>query len=275
MDNDTWTTPEKAAEILKLSPADIRLMITGINKDAIADRRDGTILINLMGIEVFLQKMKEIINKLTTPEKTIPREDIWLKGRVAAQKIGVNYEKLLEWCDAGKIKGQKKARGWRIEESALNEFIKLNQELISSFKKVRKKSLPRSRISKPDSPDPPSPIPDNPPLPANQEEKLPTGNNSLPENPIKKDSKDDESQSKDMKCFTVRARKHNGGYYCRTEDIALAIHIPESTIKKWITDKMVKSIEKIESSGVIWYIEQESLRTFLEKYDILLTFDRN
>ena len=275
--DDVWMNLNEAAKKLGLGPEDIELMITGMN--SVADRRDGGKLVNLKGIGDYLQKIQAINNKLISPvaspskeEKSSSRkEPIWIKGRVAAQTMSMKYESFLDLCEKGTIKAKRKARGWRIEESVLNEFIKFNQELIASLKKVRKKRT--LKIIAPDPPSPNSSLIKKEEKPATPEKK-----DSVVETP-NKDSKDDKSQedssSREVKCFTVKARKQNGGYYCQISDIARSLHLPESTVKKWITDKMVSSIEKVEPSGVVWYIEHEGLRTFLEKYNILLTFDKN
>ena len=297
---DVWMTMGKAAEALNCSPKDIEVMIRGMTK--VADMQDGGKLVNLKGIEDFLRKMQVITNQLLTPVSPVippePKTKIWIKGIKAAKILSLPYDIFVNLCKEGKIQAGRKARGWRVEEDKLNKFIQSNQELIESLKgksqttKSSTKllvrpalppepvnplsavdSIPDETTGQKDQEDPPPVIPKEPELiPKDPEEEK--SSSTKEEDEVVPDSKSDAVPlQKETKYYTIRARKHNGGYYCRIDDVATGLKMPEARIKKWITDQQVKAGQEIERSKVIWYIEKESLRTFLEKNNIMITFD--
>ena len=293
---DVWMTVKTAAEALNCNSKDIEVMIRGMTK--VADMEDGGKLVNLKGIEDFLRKMQVIINQLLAPAIPVssPESKVWIKGRKAAKILSLPYDIFVNLCKEEKIQAGRKARGWRVEEDKLNEFIRSNQELIKSLRgkpettKRTTRLLPRpapakepadplpdvnpipdNTVNKQEQDDPPPVIPEEPqPTPKDTEEE-----NSPPaEEEVVPDSKSDTvPPQKQTRYCTVRARKHNGGNYCRIDDVATGLSMPEARIKKWINDHQVKAVQEIERSRVIWYIEKESLKTFLETYNIMVTFD--
>ncbi|MFZ3058003.1 MAG: hypothetical protein WA092_03095 [Minisyncoccales bacterium] len=289
-------TVKTAAEALNCNSKDIEVMIRGMTK--VADMEDGGKLVNLKGIEDFLRKMQVIINQLLAPAIPVssPESKVWIKGRKAAKILSLPYDVFVNLCKEEKIQAGRKARGWRVEEDKLNEFIKSNQDLIKSLRgkpettKRATKLLPRpAPVQEPaDHLSDVNPIPDNTvnrkeqddPPPVITEEPQPTPKDTEEENspPVAEevvpDSKSDTvPPQKQTRYCTVRARKHNGGNYCRIDDVATGLSMPEARIKKWINDHQVKAVQEIERSRVIWYIEKESLKTFLETYNIMVTFD--
>lgn len=296
---DVWMTMRKAAEALNCSPEDIEVMIRGMTK--VADMQDGGKLVNLKGIEEFLRKMQVITNQLLTPVIPVsspvspPKPKVWIKGKKAAKILGLPYDIFVNLCKDQKIQAGKKAMGWRVEEGKLNEFIQSNQDFIKSLKdeppgiKSATGLLPRP-VQEPvnDLPESDS-IPSNTPGTEEQEDPPPVVPEEL--QPDSKDTKKDSSPTaeeeetvpdsqndavppqKETRYCTIRARKHNNGNYCRIDDVATGLKMPEARVKKWINDHQVKAVQEIESSRVIWYIEKESLKTFLETYNIMVTFD--
>lgn len=292
---DVWMTIGRAAEALSCSPKDIEVMIRGMTR--VADMEDGGKLVNLKGIEDFLRKMQVITNQLlnpVTPASTL-KPKIWIKGKKAAKILSLPYDVFVNLCKEQKIQAGRKAMGWRVEEDKLDEFIQFNQELIKSLKdesqnnKSTTKLLPRpASFQGPVNPlsvansipvnitdrkeleDPPPVTPEKPEPVTETDENF----SSEKKEDVVPDSKEDVIPlQKETKYFTIRARKHNGGNYCRIDDVATGLKMPEARIKKWITETQVKAVQEIESSKIIWYIEKESLKTFLETYNIMITFD--
>ena len=296
---DAWMTMGRAAEALNCSPKDIEVMIRGLTK--VADMEDGGKLVNLKGIEDFLRKMQVITNQLLTPVTPVvpiesPKTKIWIKGIKAAKILSLPYDVFVGLCKEGKIQAGRKARGWRVEEDKLNEFIKSKQELIKSLRdKPETTKRTTKLLVRPDNTQPPiNPLPvvgsipdkttgekeqEDPPPVIPEESKITPKDteeekHSSVEEEIVPDSKSDAvPPQKETRYCTIRARKHNGGNYCRIDDIATGLKMPEARIKKWITDHQVKSVQETERSRIIWYIEKESLKTFLETYNIMATFD--
>ena len=297
---DAWMTIKMAAEALDCNSKDIETMIRGMTK--VADMEDGGKLVNLKGIEDFLRKMQVITNQLLTPVTPVvspesQKTKIWIKGIKAAKILSLPYDVFVNLCKEEKIQAGRKARGWRVEEDKLNKFIQSNQELIKSLrgepsdtKRTTKLLVRPTPPQKSVNPLPAvDPIPDETtgkkeqedPPPATPEESkiVPEGIEEEKTSSVEEDKVIPGSESdivppqKETRYCTVRARKHNGGIYCRIDDVATGLSMPEARIKKWITDQKVKAVQETERSKIIWYIEKESLKTFLETYNIMVTFD--
>lgn len=311
---NVWKPTDEAAKILGISLKQMELMTTGLIM--VADRRDGGKLVNMKGIESFLQEMQKIANQLFSTVVAPEEEDpTWIKGMRAAKELSIPYEVFTDFCEKGKIKACRKTSGWRVEKKELNEFISSNQDLIKSLKIERKKrnkvfsintpinshTIVSSELSLSDTTkkegenDPPPPVL---PLKEKTEQELeedhiqniitllmPKENSIIPpektgesvkEIPSIQEPEEPDSLPQESKVsYTIRARKHNGGHYCRIDDVAIGLSTNQTRIKKWITDKKVHSIEATESSKITWYIERESLRTFLEENNISVTFDNH
>jgi len=70
---------------------------------------------------------------------------------------------------------------------------------------------------------------------------------------------------------TIEVKKHDGRYYCHTKNISTAIRTSELRV---IQSIMIgpEAINIVINQKVDCYIEFESLRVFLEKYNVLATF---
>ncbi|MFA5208471.1 MAG: helix-turn-helix domain-containing protein [Candidatus Paceibacterota bacterium] len=268
-----WMSIEDAAKVLNCSPKDIEMLI---NVTMVADiRNSGEKLVNIEIIKDFFKKVHEIAKRLLPSPKIEPetkkpkkgnKEGDFVGGKEAAENLNITYDVFIRQCKEGIIPAEIKGRGWRIERNKLEKLIK-----------SKKESIVPNNDPPPDlSPDHGGVIKTGKP----EVDKRDTSSIVLPE-----DSSDDEDiqppenyrpevlPKPGMRSYTVKARKTNRGDYCRINEVAKGLNIPEAQIKKWITAKQIKAVEEIEQAKSIWYIEKESLRTFLEKYSIMVTFD--
>lgn len=285
--NNTWKPIEEAAKLLNCKAEELEILINGFPQVAVM--KGGGKLVNLDGIEDFMKKVQAIVQKISPS----PKEDIiWIKGRIAAQKMNVPYSTFVDWCGKGILPARKKATGWRVEEGKLNQFISSHQELIQA-RQNSSASLKPGAAPKPPAPprgkDPPrtieeilndGPTEDFTDRKGGSEKKLEPRpvDNDVPEEDGVGDEPSEPGEEQhqpvnDPKFYTIRVRKCNGGEACRIDEVAQSIHISENQIRGWIRAGEIKAKEVTEHAKITWYINKENLKTFLEKYNIIVTFE--
>ncbi len=279
---DVWVKIEEAATILKCSSKDIEVLINGMTMFAII--QNGGKLVNLKGIGDFLEKVQIISSQLLIPSTPFgsQKKMTWIKGKKAAEIISISYNVFEKMCEDKKIGAERRGRGWRIEKTKLDDFIKSNQGLKNSLN-VANPDPPKfptgsSPVITPDPPKPPvepSPIIDVPPV-------VPAEENHLPEITKEENSEEDDSpenienNAPVKHTYTIRGRKFNHGFLCRIDDVAITLKRPEIFIKEqWIKKNLIIATEAPGNSGITYYINQESLRKFLKTYNIDISFDNH
>ncbi|MFA5071804.1 MAG: helix-turn-helix domain-containing protein [Candidatus Paceibacterota bacterium] len=262
-----WMTIKDAAKVLNCSPEDIEMLI---KVTMVADiRNNGGKLVNPKEIRNFLKRVQVIASQLLSPLKAEPKikeaVDLII-GKEAAEKLGIPYNVFKRMCREGEIKAKPRGRGYLVEKKVIDEFIlsKDGAKTPSIQEKAGTGLLPKPPSQKsPDSP-PDRDIsiivpPEDPP---DDEDFQPS-----------EDYKPEVLPKSGRNSYSIRAREKNGGCYCRLDEVCEGLHMEEARIKKWIIDKQVKVIKEIERTKTILYIEKESLRTFLEKNDIMVNFN--
>lgn len=257
-----WMTIKDAAKVLNCSPEDIEMLI---NVTMVADiRNNGGKLVNPKEIRNFLKRVQVMANQLLSPLKVEPKtreETDLVIGKEAAEKLGIPYDVFKKMCQEGEIKARPRGRGYLVEKKIIDDFI-------SSKDEIKDPQLTQKKADTGLLPKPPSQKPsDSPP------DGDPPEDSSFEEDSVGGDYEPEILPKPGRRSHTIRARRKNGGYYCRFDEVVNELGMKPAQVKKWITDKQIIAVEEIEQARSVWYIEKESLRTFLEKYDIMVTFD--
>lgn len=132
---DTWKPIDKAAEILGIAPNDIELLISGIAMCA-SNQQTSLRLVNLKEIGNFLKEIRRINEQLFAEDGPTDNGNNgkMIKGRQASKIMLISYDSLVKLCEKGTIPAQRKARGWRIEERVIKNFMLSNPDTLASLR---------------------------------------------------------------------------------------------------------------------------------------------
>jgi len=267
----------EAAEALGCDP----VVIETLTRIPIA-RNDGGCLINLKQFKDYLlsveglasHKPKKVpaekasVKKIKAKTEKPPKKnfDGWIPGAKAAKTLGCEYADIIKLIEDGVLKGQKKGQGWLIEPKSLESLMAKREGLAGNAGQGDNygtekplKEVPARSPEPTDTPD------DNP-------EKGATGTEPNQDDAEANGAGEKSSPGDDSLKPVIIA---TGKYGCTIEDVAAALGKSPFTVREWIGSgpNKVKAIDVEEGGKITLYLDQDSLKAFLDRYHIAATFE--
>jgi len=300
MEQEKWMTIKEVAQKLSCDENTVQSLIQGLPS---AFHNTHGAIIHSEDLDIFLKIIKSILvdsdkNIVFPDQKNNPsqknndqkrrlKKDGFITGKEAAELLGFFPNQVKALVLQGELPGYTFAKGCYVDPAGV-EIYKQNLIKKSEEKSLLKDSdsestnqiVPKGKESNLKNPDLEK---NNNSLKAVKEKEFfePRPNESelkdskLTTNPISLIPDSDQEISKDLdKVISIKARKgkNNGQKVCSLEDLALAASVSLSTVKRWIDDKKIQTVEIPDNKSSPFdqrmetFVTIDSLRIFMAQY---------